>query len=149
MDSFSKKFDIIWADLDPNDHMRHTAYNDYAAQVRVSFFEEKAMPLDKLKTMGVGPILFREETLFFKEIRMSETIRVEFQVGQTRKDGSKWRFVQNVFNEQEELAAIITVEGAWLDLNKRKVTVPPAEIAKSLITAPRTEDFKWIPDKAT
>lgn len=35
---FYKEFQVIWADMDPNRHMRHTAYNDYAAQLRVSFF---------------------------------------------------------------------------------------------------------------
>jgi acyl-CoA thioester hydrolase len=147
MESFSKTFTILWADLDPNRHMRHTAYNDYAAQVRVAYFTETGMDLDEMLKQNIGPVLFREETRFFKEIHMNEIIRVEFQVGQTRKDGSKWRIVQNVFNTADDLSAIITVEGAWLDLNKRRITVPPAQIAHCLTVAPRTEDFEWIPDK--
>lgn len=35
----TKEFEVKWADLDPNRHMRHSAYNDYAAHMRVKFLE--------------------------------------------------------------------------------------------------------------
>ena len=34
--TFSKNFEPIWADMDPNQHMRHTAYNNYAEIGRAS-----------------------------------------------------------------------------------------------------------------
>ena len=30
-------FDVRWADLDPNQHVRHTAYADYGTHVRMSW----------------------------------------------------------------------------------------------------------------
>ena len=67
MSEVTYTFRVRWADLDPNGHMRHTAYNDYCAQARLMYFEDISMPFDKLIKMGVGPILFREDTRFFKE----------------------------------------------------------------------------------
>jgi acyl-CoA thioester hydrolase len=37
---FQITFNTKWSDFDPNRHMRHTAYNDYAAEVRVRFVFE-------------------------------------------------------------------------------------------------------------
>ncbi len=147
MSEFKRQYTVIWADLDPNRHMRHSAYNDYAAQVRLEFFAAFGMDLKHLMALGIGPILFREETRFYKEINMNERITVTFGIKRVRKDGSKWTILHNIFKENNELACAITVDGAWLDLAKRKVAIPPPQLAKILENAPRTEDFEWIPDK--
>lgn len=147
MSEFSREFTVIWADLDPNRHMRHSAYNDYAAQLRLEFFTEYGLDLNQLMKLGIGPILFREETRFFKEVTMSERIKVTFAIQKTRKDGSKWSIEHNIHKENGELASRIVVDGAWLDLAKRKITVPPVELADILANAPRSEDFEWIPPK--
>jgi len=52
----SYTFQTRWADMDPNGHLRHTAYNDYAAQVRINFLNEFDLPIHKLLQMGIGPI---------------------------------------------------------------------------------------------
>nr|WP_299046804.1 thioesterase family protein [uncultured Polaribacter sp.] len=39
--NFEVSFNTKWSDFDPNRHMRHTAYNDYAAEVRVRFLRNK------------------------------------------------------------------------------------------------------------
>lgn len=147
MAEFSKTFEVIWADIDPNHHMRHTAYNDYAAQCRVAIFQHFGLPLEKLARLGLGPILFREETLFRKEVHLSEQITVTCEIARMRKDGSKWSIRHKIFKENGEEAAIITVDGAWLDLKQRKTGVPPEELQKIINDFPRTKDFEWIPDK--
>ncbi|MCP4459371.1 MAG: thioesterase [Cytophagales bacterium] len=68
MDAHKRAFTVIWANLDPNRHMRHSAYNDYAAQVRLEFFTEFGLDLKSLSDQDVGAILSREETKFFKEV---------------------------------------------------------------------------------
>jgi len=139
-------FRVRWADLDPNGHMRHTAYNDYCAQARLMFFEDINMPFDQLNKMGVGPILFREDTRFFREIRMNEEFEVGFTISKLRNDGSKWSFRHNIYTKDGDLSARIDVDGAWLDLIKRKTTVPPQELSQLMIDAIKSEDFEWLPD---
>ncbi|MEM6642006.1 MAG: thioesterase family protein [Bacteroidota bacterium] len=143
------KFQARWADLDANGHMRHTAYNDYCAQARLLYFEDISMPFHELVKMGIGPILFREETRFFKEIRMNEKFEVGFQISKLRKNGSKWSFRHNIYASTGELSAKVEVDGAWLDLVKRKTTIPPERLGGLLVEGIFSDDFEWIPDKVS
>lgn len=144
MKEFFRTFKIIWADLDPNRHMRHTAYNDYAAQVRIEFFASQGLDIKRLSELGVGPILFREDTKFKREVHMNETIKVTFELSAFRENGYKWGIRHNIFKENDELACTIDTSGAWLDLNLRKIVIPPDEVANSLKSAPKSEDFQLI-----
>ena len=78
---------------------------------------------------------------------MNETITVTLQIQKMRRDGSKWQILHTIYKQSGELACQIIAEGAWMDLTKRKVTVPPTRLAKMLLNAPRTEDFEWVADK--
>lgn len=145
--AFERQYTIIWANLDPNRHMRHSAYNDYAAQVRLEFFTAHGLDLKHLMELGIGPILFREDTRFFREVHMNECITVTLAASKLRKDGSKWSFLHTILKEDGQLACSIEVDGAWLDLEKRRVAQPPQQIVEMLTHTPRTENFEWIPDK--
>lgn len=129
--------------MDPNRHMRHSVYNDYAAQTRVGLFEEYGMSMDKIAGMGLGPILFREETKFLREILLSEIITVTCALLSMREDGSRWTFVHEILKANKERAARITVDGAWLNLKSRKLDIPPPELFKSIEQLPRSKDFRW------
>lgn len=145
--SFSKSFQVIWADIDANRHMRHSAYYDYAAQMRVMFFSESGYSLEKLAQLNIGPVLFREEAVFLKEIHMNESISVDINLAAMRQDGSRWKIVHNISKSSGEKSAVITVEGAWLDLQKRKLTTPPQELLQAVDQMPKTENFEILPEK--
>jgi len=144
---FTREYSVIWANLDPNRHMRHTAYNDYGAQVRLDFFREHGLDVDHMLQLGVGPILFREDTRFLREVHMNERITASVQLSKLRKDGSKWSILHQIFKENGELACTIEVDGAWLDLTKRRTTIPPIQLQEVLLQGPRTDNFEWIADK--
>jgi acyl-CoA thioester hydrolase len=146
---YSNTFQVIWADIDANMHMRHTAYNDYAAQVRVNFLNDHGYSFKKLIENHIGPILFREETKFLREVGMSEKIRIDYSTSGIRKDGTRWTMVHQIFREDNVKAAVITVEGAWMNLKLRKLTVPPKELMDVIEHMPKTDDFQWIPDKTS
>ena len=123
---FSRSYEVIWADLDANAHMRHTAYMDYAAQVRLAWLGEMGFSIERLNQAGVGPILFTETTRYQREVRGGERI---LKVGP---------------NEGGELAALVEVQGAWLDLRARKVAPPPPELLAAVERWPRSADFALI-----
>ena len=149
MEKYTKTYEAIWADMDPNGHMRHSVYNDYAAQTRVAMFKDFDLPIEHISEMKLGPILFREETKFMKEINLSEEITVTCQLKTMRKNGSRWTFVHEFFKENGDKAAEITVDGAWLDLKKRKLGTPPDEMIEVIHKFPRTDDFEWMPESKT
>lgn len=146
MNTFSKTYQARWADMDPNRHMRHSVYNDYAAQTRVAIFAESGLPLDDIGAMNLGPILFREEVKFLREVRMLETFKVFCCISMMRRDASRWSFYHSMIKGGDTKVAEIRVDGAWLDLERRKLGTPPELLKKAMHDFPRTEDFKWMDD---
>ena len=118
--------------MDANGHMRHSAYADFAADQRVVFLARHGFDLKRFAQLRIGPILFREETKFLKEIHIGEQIRVAGTLAHVSDDGSRWTILHTIYKEDGREAATITVDGAWLDLDRRKLTVPPAELVAAM-----------------
>ena len=57
------------------------------------------------------------------------------------------KIVHEVFNEAGKLSAIIKVYGAWIDLTKRKLRIPPEETKEMFALAEKSNDFEIIPIK--
>jgi len=146
--NFEITFHTKWSDFDPNRHMRHTAYNDYAAEVRVRFFQEHGLSINEFAKLNIGPVLFKEETSFFKEIHIGENITVKMELEGVSKGIERWRFNHQIFNEEGKLSAEIKVYGAWIDLMKRKLTSPPQKFVSIFEDLPKTCNFKEIPLKS-
>ncbi len=144
----SKSFDIRWADLDPNGHMRHTAYMDYAAQARVGFLNDCGFTLERFQHLRIGPVLFREETRYLREVCANEHISVTTEITGLSPNGKHWRIRHRIFRTNGELACVVNVEGAWLDLAARKVAPAPAELRDVMRNGPRAEDYaEFTPPK--
>ena len=139
--AFQNQFQVIWANLDPNAHMRHSAYNDYAAQVRVSLFDALGMPLVKFVEAGYGTILMHEDTSFYREVLMNERITVTCEALAYRSDKKIWKFRQQILKENGVTACVIIATGAFMDLKTRKVMVPPEIIIGLLDQIPHAADF--------
>jgi acyl-CoA thioester hydrolase len=142
--SFSVGFTSRWADFDPNNHMRHSAYTDYAAEARVRMFNEYGLNLIEFNKLNIGPILFREETIFRREIRLSEDISVEVFLKGISENGERFKFSHKIYKTDGSLAAEVEIYGAWLDLKTRKLTKPPKIVLEALKDIERTEDFENI-----
>jgi len=130
--SHSQTYTVRWAELDPNGHMRHSAYADFAADQRVHWLASLGYDVAKFAALRLGPILFREETKYLKELRGGETIRVEGRLASQTPDGARWTIEHTIYRANGQAAAIVTVDGAWLDLDRRKLTAPPAELAAAM-----------------
>lgn len=142
--SFEIEFNTKWSDFDPNRHMRHTAYNDYAAEVRIRYFAEAGFPVDEIAADGIGPILFTEFTSFRKEIHTGEKIIANAKLLGLSEDKGKWKIRHEIFNEEGKVSAIIDVYGAWIDLNKRRLTLLPEKYDRLLDGLEKTDDFEII-----
>ncbi len=142
--NYKLTFKTRWADFDPNNHMRHSAYNDYAAETRVRYFKDCGYSLTKLHKLNLGPVLFSENTIFYREITLSEDISVSLLIKGLSENGERFKFQHKIFKQDGVLAAIIEVYGAWLDLNKRKLTLAPDQIFSNFNQLEKTEDFETI-----
>jgi acyl-CoA thioester hydrolase len=142
--SFQITFATKWSDFDPNRHMRHTAYNEYAAEVRIRYFAAQNFSIEEFTKHNIGPILFTEETSFRKEIHLGENITVNMKLAALSMNNERWKIVHEVFNEAGKLSAVIKVYGAWIDLTKRKLTTPPKEAAHLFFNTEKTLNFEEI-----
>ncbi|HEY4650672.1 MAG TPA: acyl-CoA thioesterase [Pontibacter sp.] len=135
---------VMWSHLDANMHMRHSAYADFAAQARVQILDELGLSMRTFQKLHIGPILFREETTYLREIGANETITVTTSLLRSRKDGSRWSIRHEIFKEDGVKAAVIVVDGAWMDVLKRKLTTLPDEFVEQFMHIPRTKDFEEV-----
>jgi len=76
MTDFTLPVDVRWADLDANNHVRHSVYYDWGAQARMNFLTSKGLGANVLQEQHFGPILFREECIFRREIRFGDEITI-------------------------------------------------------------------------
>lgn len=142
--TFEVNFNTKWSDFDPNRHMRHTAYNDYAAEVRVRFFQEHGLSINEFAKLNLGPVLFKEETSFLREIHIGENITVKMELEGVSEHIERWKFKHEIYNEKGVLAAEIKVYGAWIDLLKRKLAAPPKKFVDMFNDLPKSKDFEII-----
>jgi acyl-CoA thioester hydrolase len=147
MTSYKKRVEIRWSDLDPNFHLRHSVYYDFGAYIRMCFLTENGLGTSVLMQHNLGPILFREECIFKREIHFGDSVSISLALKQCSTTYSRWTMEHEIVKNESILAAIITVDGAWIDTAKRKLTVPSAIVTPTFEKLPRSEDFKWIGKK--
>lgn len=148
MNQYSKALAIRWSDLDPNFHVRHSVYYDFGAYVRMCFLDENGLPGSRLIQLNLGPILFREECVFKKEIHFGDLVTIDLQLKKCTPNYSRWTFEHHIFKNSESVAAVITVDGAWMDIAKRRLTVPTEQVSPTFDLLPRASDFHWIEKKS-
>ena len=147
---YAKSFQVRWADLDPNAHMRHSAYADYGAQARIGFLTEQGFGLPQFMRARLGPVLFREDLKYLKEVRANEVISVTCEAVGMSPNRKHWKIRHRLFRQDGELACIIDCQGAWLDLAQRKVIPAPTELQAVMDKMPRSEDYaEFTPDKSS
>jgi acyl-CoA thioester hydrolase len=143
MSPFSKIISIRWSDIDPNFHLRHSAYYDFGAQQRIEVIESLGITLRLMQEQNFGPILFREECVFKKEIRLSDAITIHAKLASRNADASRWTIQHEFVSADNKVCAILTLDGAWLDTRKRKLLSPiPQLVIDAFDAFPKTENFK-------
>lgn len=141
MDNVFYEGQVLWSHIDANMHVRHSAYADFAAQARLNMLYKVGIkPADLLK-VRIGPILFREELIYLREIGADEIVRVTCEVSKSRPDGSRWSIRHELYRSDDIKAAIINVDGAWIDMKIRKLTALPDAISGLFALAPRSADY--------
>jgi len=144
MERFSLPIQVRWSDIDQNRHLRHSAYYDYGATVRISCFSEHGLTNLKFEELRIGPILFREEAVFKREIKFEDRVTVDMEMTKAVKDFSRWSIRHRFYKEEGTLAAILNMDGAWIDLNKRKLAIPDGYVQTIFNDFPKSSDFTWM-----
>lgn len=132
---------VIWSQIDANQHMRHSAYADFAAQARLCLLQKLGLNPTALLGSNIGPVLFKEELFYLREVPINDYIKVTCEVTKSRADGSRWSIRHEIYRGDGIKAAVIHVDGAWIDLQKRKLTILPSQLSDLFLKSPRSSDY--------
>jgi acyl-CoA thioester hydrolase len=143
METFVMPVQVRWSDLDPNFHLRHSVFYDWGALARIQFLYKYGLTDQVMQSLHFGPIIFREECIFRKEIRLGDDVTINLELVKARKDHSRWTVRHNIIKNKEILSAILTVDGAWIDTVQRKLATPPSKVVEVFELMPKPADFEW------
>lgn len=141
--SFTTPLHLRWADIDANFHLRHSVYYDVCAQQRMEALTSLGITLRTMQEGQFGPVLFREECTFRREIKLDDVVNIELRIRYLSKDHSRFSFAHTFTKADGTYCATVIVEGAWIDTKLRKLTAPPVLAGEAMDHLPRTEDFEW------
>jgi acyl-CoA thioester hydrolase len=147
MTDFSLPVQIRWADIDQNRHLRHSVYYDYGAMMRMNVLHSNGLTTQKLEELKIGPILFREEAIFKREIKLEDNVVMNVELLKSTKDFSRWSLRHHFIKDGGTIAAILNLDGAWMDLEKRKLTVPSEFVQHVFERFPKSQEFEWMEPK--
>jgi len=144
MEKFIKEVQLRWSDLDPNYHLRHSIYYDWGAFCRIEFLNERGLNGVIMQRLGFGPILFREECVFRKEIRQGDKITIDLSLLKAKRNYSRWSIHHVIRKNEDVVSAMLTVDGAWINTIERKLAIPPPEVENVFSQMPVDENFQWL-----
>ena len=130
-----------WSDMDANAHMANSAYLDIVVESRLAFFEKHGFPASEFSRLKIGPIVVEDTIQYLAEVRLRERLRVTLALLGVTDDASRFRLRNEIFRGDGRIAARITSHGAWFDLERRKIVVPPPELRDAMERLHRSPDF--------
>jgi acyl-CoA thioester hydrolase len=139
---YAKKVEIRWSDMDPNFHVRHSCYYDWGAYCRIAFMNEYGITPAAMVQYHIGPIIFREECVFKREIKFGDAVEIKLLLQKVSPDYRKWTMLHEIWINGDTLAALLTIDGAWLDTQLRKVTAPPDIFKEGFAAIPHAANFQ-------
>jgi len=142
--AFKTPLHLRWADIDANFHLRHSVYYDVCAQQRMEALGKVGITLRTMQEQHFGPVLFREECTFRREIKLHDEVTIELKLRHLSKDHSRFSFVHTFTKADGTYCATLIIEGAWMDTRLRKLTTPPQLAGEAMDHLPRAEDFVWL-----
>ena len=143
MELFTIPVQVRWSDLDPNFHIRHSVYYDWGALCRVEYLNGKELTPAVYQRLHIGPILLREESVFRREIKFGDNININLKLVRARRDFSRWSIAHEIKKDNDVLCAVLTVDGAWINVIERKFAIPVEEIKGVFEQMPMDEKFIW------
>ena len=142
MDDYSMSYEIRWADLDANGHVRYSAYIDATADLRYRFFAQHNFPPEAFQQLGIGAVYTALTANFLREVRSGETLTVTYLLAGLSPQGTRWKVQHDILKSTGKKAVTLSLEGAILNLTTRKPAIPTPELLAVIQQIPRASDFE-------
>lgn len=142
---FERTIQIGWGDMDANGHMRNSAYLDAASNVRMIYFMAQGITMAEFARWRIGPIALKDVLEYRRELHLLDEVNVRLESLGRAEDGSRFRLRNSFYRPDGKVAAVLTTDGAWLDLEQRRITRPPDALFKVMQAMPGAADFEILP----
>lgn len=142
---YKQSFHVRWNEADANGHMRNSAYLDMASDIRMMYFRDNNFTAKDFERLRVGPVVMRDEIEYFREMRLMDPIDVTLEMAGMAPDGSRFRIRNCYFRQDGKICVSITSTVGWLNLDARRLIIPPEELFAALQNIARTDDFVALP----
>jgi acyl-CoA thioester hydrolase len=78
-------------------------------------------------------------------LKFGDVLSINLLLDKVTEDYRKWTLQHELWKNGDILAALITVDGSWMDTVLRKVTAPPARFIQCFEAIPKSAGFGLIP----
>jgi len=118
---------VRFYELDPYNHVNHTAYLGYFETARIEALESVGLGMDDMSAAGVHVVVVEAKARFFVPAVGGDTLTIESEVKERRRASSIWeqRMVRG-----DTLIATLEIRAAVTDLGG-KPTRFPADLAEA------------------
>ena len=86
-----------------------------------------------------------DELNYRAELRLLDRAVVRLELAGLSTDGGRFRLRNTIVRADGRTTATVTSSIAWLNLDERRLTTPPADLYALIADLPRTEDFAELP----
>ena len=112
---------VRFYELDPYNHVNHTAYFGYFETARIEALESVGLAMDRMTAAGIHIVVVEARARFISPAAGSDTIRIETHVKERRRASSIWH--QEMFRG-DTLLATLEILGATTDLQGNAARFP-------------------------
>lgn len=130
---YKQRFRVRYSDLDTNGHVANISYLKYSLDTRVGCLFANGLTADMMRSSGYGPIVFREDITYLKELFVPDEIEVHYWVRSLHEDGIRFQSCTQIYRSDDELAASIEIYGGWINLSRRRLEKPPKEVRNLMV----------------
>ena len=143
-DEFRRIVPATWSDMDFNRHMGNAAYLNLCTTVRMMHFADHGVAMADFERLHVGPVVFRDEIEYFREVHLLENLSVSLSLLGSSNNGSHFKLRNEIWKANGTKAATLVSTGGWMNVTTRKLVVPPDAIKTALDALPRIQPFEVL-----
>ena len=125
-----KKKLITESHIDFNQHVSEDAFYSIAIECFQEILHEYGI-FKLIFEVNVAPIIFDTQIQFKREVFLGDNVELNINVIPTSRDMRKFQRVIKFFNADSSGAATLVSNGAFFDLENRRVISPPDEVVMS------------------
>ena len=143
-EEFVFEFHVTWGDLDPIGHLRTAVYTDLAIDAQFKLLDRIGYSTVGLSELEYGPVVLRQESRYYNEVRFGDLVVDTLSLAGLSEDGSRWILRHDFMRSDGEKAAMLKVEGTWIDLQTRDAIVPSEDLVSANGRLPKAKNFREL-----